>query len=242
MECVRCQSLHLWLVLAKHKNHKEHQDFWLCYSKNVLFLSFEPNAAYKIQLLYTAVQGQYVFKVNSASDGIENLEFSRPYTTGWESNLHFPKVTLVAHWISMMLPSCWICIPENGNTSNVVQWTWVWGVWPYNPNTFSHMIRPQFLTLLAHSLIVLQFLSLITHMQFVHHLLSPNTESELPQLYTDETSLCGISLHLTADSITHTVISSTIKPFTPPLNPTPHLYLRVTWIHIQVYSGSCGRR
>jgi len=39
------------------------------------------------------------------------------------------------------------------------------------------MIRPQFLTLFAYSLIVLQFLSLITHMQFAHHLLSPNTQN-----------------------------------------------------------------
>jgi hypothetical protein len=64
------------LVLAKHKSHYEHHDFILCYRKNVLFLSFEPNAAYKIQLLYNAVKGQYVFKVNSASAVIRNLEFT----------------------------------------------------------------------------------------------------------------------------------------------------------------------
>ena len=130
----------------------------------------------------------------------------------------------------------WPLDHEAGHTSNVVQWIWASGVWPYNPNTFSHTIRPQFLTLFAHSLIVLQFLSLITHMQFVHHLLSPNTESELPQLHTDETSLCSISLHLTTDSITHTVISSTIRPFTGYVDS----YSSLPWVMWEVVTGVEG--
>jgi len=110
------------------------------------------------------------------------------------------------------------------------------------------MIRPQFLTLFAHSLTVLQFLSLITHTQFVHHLLSPNTESELPQLYTDETSLCNISLHLTTDLITHTVISSNNKAIhaSPKSNPSSlpqgylDLYSSLPWVMWEAVTGVEG--
>jgi len=150
--------------------------------------------------------------------------------------------------------SLWCCLAigsaylRMGTPQNVVQWTWASGVWPYNPNTFSHMIRPQFLTLFAHSLIVLQFLSLITHMQFVHHLLSPNTESELPQLYTDETSLCNISLHLTTDLITHTVISSNNKAIHafPKSNPSSvplgylDSYSSLPWVMWEAVTGVEG--
>jgi hypothetical protein len=40
------------------------------------------------------------------------------------------------------------------------------------------------------------------------------------------------------------VIYSTLHslPQLPPINPTPRLHLRVLWIHMLLYLGSCGRR
>jgi len=35
---------------------------------------------------------------------------------------------------------------------------------------------------------------------------------------------------------------SNLSDTQPPINPTPHPYLRVLWIHTLLYPGSCGRR